>query len=354
LRKHPTGIIILEGADSSGKTTLANYFRTNCGASYMHGSLHHDFWLRHLAMVRRAVRLSQTRLVVIDRCWLSHLAYGAAYGNLQYDAAARGLDRVLRRHGALYVLCSPRNQARQAEHWAADRQAGKREHYDTVREVIKIYADLREGCLAHPGCGYLDQLIRYQDFCARDDVLVYDMDNHTNPNALRSFAGNALRRLRVLGENMLPPNGENLAGRWSVDTNNGSPRYLFVDASPPDAPPRGCPRWPFLARDPLATGNDPPFSAWAWFNRVANMVSLREDYCVYTCAFSPHADRLWLSELVPQATRVVCLGTYAARAARAVAGDASVAVAEIPHPHRYFRRSQDVEGYARELREALG
>ncbi len=335
-----TGIIVLEGADSSGKTTLANHLRRHHNAAYIHGSVHHDFWLHHIAALRRAVRLSTNRLVVIDRNWLSHLVYGQVFGNAQYDSAARCLDRVLRRYGALYVLTSPADQARQAERWAADKAAGRHEHYSRVREVIAMYADLRDGNLAHPGVGYIDQLIQFQDFAARDDVIVYDVDRHTSEQALRSFVGRALGQMCALQQSVLPRLGENLAGRWSLGP---VPRYLFVGDAASYLAPAGHPRWPLVTRDSAET-------PLGFFNRSLHLTKVREDRCVYLNAFSPWDHHSSLAEMTHRATRVVAIGNYAARKLREVGGAAFVLV---EHPALMIRRDAQVEDYGRMLGEAL-
>ena len=262
----PRGIILLEGADSSGKTTLANYFRERYGARYIHGSLYKDPWLWHVTAIRRAARLAKNELVVIDRNWISHLVYGKIFDNQRYNIGARCLDRALRRYGALTILCVPSDQHDQAARWERNRAAGKREHFNRVREVIALYADLAFGNIARPGDGYLDQLIRFGDFSLRDDVIRYDLD--TMGSRLDRFASNALRHLRWLNKAIIPDYGDSLTGR--ICNRNG---VLFIGYGTPDN--TKWPNWPWLQRDNEDNG-------YTFFNRAIHSLALREDSIEYT------------------------------------------------------------------------
>lgn len=170
----PTGIILLEGADASGKTTLAAVLREKYSARYIHGGLYKDPWLWHCAAIRRALRLAIDNLVVIDRNFISHLVYGHIFGNQQYAEGAYHLDALLLWSGCVTVLCVPSDPLRQEVDWRSRREAGKIEHFDRVREVIALYMDLARGNVAQPGEGWLFENIRYGDYADREDVMIYD------------------------------------------------------------------------------------------------------------------------------------------------------------------------------------
>jgi hypothetical protein len=112
-RSPPVGIVVLEGADASGKTTLARHLVDRYGARYLHSTRRREVWRWHLGALRWAVRESASRLVVLDRLWLSEQVYGQVFrGGPAYDLGARCLDRVLLRYGAVTVLCVPSGDVR--------------------------------------------------------------------------------------------------------------------------------------------------------------------------------------------------------------------------------------------------
>lgn len=175
----PGGILLFEGADSSGKTSLARYFVEKYGAHYIHGRVHKDAWKWHNAAIRRALRFKEHgEFTVIDRNFISHLVYGRVFNNQQYDAEARFLDDAFRENGALIVLCSPDDQLRQIARWEKEKAAGRPEAFDNIKQVVALYADLARGNLAQSGRGYLDEMIRYGDFAERPNVFIYDVHKY--------------------------------------------------------------------------------------------------------------------------------------------------------------------------------
>lgn len=336
----PRGIILLEGADSSGKSTLAHHFVDRYGARYLHSTVRKDIWRYHVGALRMAVRYSQDGLVVMDRHWISELVYASVFrGGPAYDVGARCFDRVLRRHGALIVLCSPSDQLRQERRWADGRAAGKHEHFSRVREVIQLYADLRHGNVGHPGDLYLDQLIRFQDFTARDDVMVYDLDENEGARGVIGFSRRAIARLEFLQKASLPRVGHNLVGRTDEDASRS---VLFVGEAPSPATknwPSRWPVWPWFDHDHHA-------SAATWLNRAIHHLALREDRLLFTNAEGDYdylPMLLSLSEESPS-DRVIALGERAHARVRALGGRCRV----IPHPgwHRRFKYGEGPEGYA--------
>lgn len=335
------GIILLEGADAAGKTTLARELVERYGAAYLHSTVRKDIWRWHVGALRYALRLADARLVVLDRLWLSELAYGEAYRDgPAYDLGARHLDRVLRRAAALTVLCVPADQERQARDWALGRSTGKPEHFHEVQEVIALYADLARGQLAKPGSGYLAQLTRFGDFTRRDDVVVYD--RYAHEGRADRFAERAVRYLQLL-RSTAPPSGlvsarYNLVGR--VDPRAAKRVLLVGDAISPAWDPRW-PRWPFVDRDAR-------LSSATWLNRALHSLGWSETSFAVTNANEPDDH---LPELLRggRFTSVVALG---ARARQRVGGLADAR--EVPHPqwHRRFKHGEGPAGYGRLLEEA--
>ena len=71
------GIIVIDGCDGTGKTTLAEAICRRYDGVYIHNTYR---WptkmpLYHTAALHRALKLAKTRLVVIDRLWMSEAIY---------------------------------------------------------------------------------------------------------------------------------------------------------------------------------------------------------------------------------------------------------------------------------------
>lgn len=104
-----TGIIYLDGNEHTGKSTLAHELEQHHGAVILHqGYRFRDkIFTYHAAALRKAVQMSLTCLVVIDRLWMSEAIYGQVYrGGTKWPLQGRMFDRVLRRFAALHVICA--------------------------------------------------------------------------------------------------------------------------------------------------------------------------------------------------------------------------------------------------------
>lgn len=328
------GIIVLEGADCSGKTTLARHLVERYDARYLHGRVFPKMWRYHVAMVRLALRWADERLVVVDRLWLSELVYGPIFrGAAAYDVGARCLDRVLLRGAALNVLCAPLDQERQLEEHRKRRELGQ-ERFANVQRVVAAYADLRHGNVAHPGDGYLDQLIRYGDYAKRHDVFVYD--RYRDGHRVDTVCGQLISALSVIrGKQVqmgLDSRQYNLAGYARTAT-----RLFVGDAVSPSARET---RWPFCWHDGM--------SAATWLNRALHRLGFDETRGLW-CNANEANDAL--PRLVPLGIPTIALG---ARAAERLSELGVRPRATLSHPqwHRRFRHGHPEE-YVDLLREAL-
>jgi hypothetical protein len=82
-------LLVFEGADGCGKTTLARAVAKDLGALYVHHGPYSDKGGDHLATIYATSMLPAVtgdRDVVLDRCWVSEVPYGLAFRG--------GLDRL--------------------------------------------------------------------------------------------------------------------------------------------------------------------------------------------------------------------------------------------------------------------
>lgn len=346
------GVLVLEGADASGKTTLARYLVERHGARYLHLGPYTDVWRWHLGAFLRAQRLAAAGyLVVVDRHWPSECAYGAVYrSGSAYPVAARCFDRLWLRAAALYVLCVPTDLEAQIERRAATVKArGNAFSTDAARDVrgiVAYYADLARGnVVGHPGGNYLDQWVRFGGFADREDVVTYDLFDEGRD--LKAFTAKLLQRLAVHRSRQLPaaldPARPNLTGypaeaRWALVGEAPSPTVRRPDLA-----------YPFMDR----CSN---LSATTWLNRGLHDLGVREPDLVLVNAHAAplvtNADPI-ASELYDLATnyphlRYVAIGWWA----RSALLELGVPHSYVPHP-QWARRFDHHTPYVHHLGPVL-
>lgn len=69
-------IIIIEGTDGAGKTTLANKLAESTGFTYLHRSKPKDEEERKQALMDYGDMCHNARNIIVDRCWYSEMVYG--------------------------------------------------------------------------------------------------------------------------------------------------------------------------------------------------------------------------------------------------------------------------------------
>lgn len=112
----PHPIIILEGPDGTGKSTLAEAITDNY---YPAKVIHLTYRFKdkmpsyHTAALELALKLSRESLVILDRWWPSEGIYAEAYrGGTRWPYMGTLLHRVAQKHGLTYVICLPEDKDR--------------------------------------------------------------------------------------------------------------------------------------------------------------------------------------------------------------------------------------------------
>jgi thymidylate kinase len=169
------GLIVIDGCDGTGKTTLAKAICDRFDGVYIHNTYR---WptkmpLYHTAALHRALKLARTQLVVIDRLWMSEAIYADVYrGGSPWPHMGRMMDRMIRKVGGVYILAqSPANHGEKFEQLKTERE----EMYDNVDDVRKRFDQLFEGGLSGHDRDYVQQLSVF-GMRRRDDVLPYRFD----------------------------------------------------------------------------------------------------------------------------------------------------------------------------------
>lgn len=169
------GLIVIDGCDGTGKTTLAEAICAHTDGVYIHNTYR---WpskmpLYHTAALHRALKLARKQVVVIDRLWMSEAIYAEVYRDgSPWPHMGRLMDRMIRKVGGLYILTqSPAGHKEKFEQLKAERT----EMYDDVEQVRKRFDQLFEGGFAGHDRDYAQQLSVFGTR-RRDDVLPYRYD----------------------------------------------------------------------------------------------------------------------------------------------------------------------------------
>lgn len=340
-KPHRPGVIILEGADASGKTTLARYLCMHYGARYLHNGPYRDCWRWHLGCFRRAERLALAgELVVVDRHWVSEMIYGNIYrGGAQYPVAARCLDRLWLRLGALNVLCVPSvAQAQIRRHTRL--RAARDEYASDIRLVVDRYRQLAGYPAAMPGNQDSDYLGILKDpLLRRTDWHHYDLDQHGAD--LKHWCEQALelmprwQPLRLLSTNYA---GNHVAV-------SGHRALIVGERLSPQTNQRYA--YPFIDREEHA-------SPATYLNQALHYAEIDEGRLRWVDALDPDGAEainllLEVRDALRTGARVVCLGDIAADKIDRLTQD----FIHLNHPHFEYRfnHQNPPRDYAGQLKE---
>jgi adenylate kinase family enzyme len=329
----PIGIIILEGADGTGKTTLARALCARYDGLYIHMTYRKDIWPWMAASQRWAARESARRLVVVDRHWPSEMIYARVYRKEStIPAAARALHRTWLRLGALYVVCAPRTAHVVETHQRM--KLKRKEMYDTVAEVADRYLDLWHGSVARDPKGDLaEQLSVTGGVRAMPNWVHYDVEHEGQllERHVLPYLADALRatRARAYAPGLDPE-------LWNLSGVVGPDSTLIVGdevGNPGSAAP-----WPFYAAS----------NSSLYLMQTLRKLGVAEEKLAYVNVNNPQIRHLL--EAAQRCVRIVALGK------QAQVGLAKLRVyphAVARHPQHASRFSHNDDSYRQELGAAL-
>ena len=152
-------IIILEGPDAAGKTTLAGILRKLIGEKYryLHDRYHPGrqfYW--DTAILRQAVKNElRGETTIVDRHWIGDNIYGSVFRN-GGELWVRRVDSVLQRFGASYIICCPEPRVLEAEFQEV--RNTRPEKFHSMIDVAQRFNDLVYGSSDRPIDGdYVEQ-----------------------------------------------------------------------------------------------------------------------------------------------------------------------------------------------------
>ena len=333
------GIVYLDGGEHTGKSTLAAHLAERCGALVIHHGYRFkdQMFAYHAAGLRRAIEASASRLVVIDRHWMSEAVYGHVYrGGTRWPQEGRMMDRMLRRFGAYTVIC-----ATDPDHAAGvARSHPGRDLYKSeaqARECMRHWIGLARGEVTDAGNYFFSRQV-YRSMGAPDEVGLYDY-RYWN---VADFAGSMLERLAHVRDRIPPdalnPKIMNLAGRLPHPDDLTTTTLMVGEACNPK---NSKVAWPFFEY-----GNSSLFLA-----KAMDAYGIPEDRLAWTNCRDTHFDLVLRLFAAAGGDSYVAIGRTAAEAlvARGIRR-----FGEVRHP-QFVRRfdSKNLYGYGEEIALAL-
>lgn len=142
-------IIIIEGADGAGKTTLAEKIKAQTGYMMLHRTQPKNEEDKKRMMDEYIQVIKAGKNCILDRSWYSEMVYGPVMrdaSTITYPQMYE-LERLLAKNGALVIYCT----APEATLW--------------------------KRCLTR-GEDYVTQLETFHEICKGFDQLMYDVPHH--------------------------------------------------------------------------------------------------------------------------------------------------------------------------------
>lgn len=334
------GVIVLEGPDGAGKTTLAEHLVKKYGGVYVHRtwSPEMNVWDHHTEALKIAHEKSYQELVVIDRLWPSEYIYGRVFrGSSQYPAwAARSMDRVLLRLCAQTICCIPKDVDYVVK-MHAEKKKRNEEMFPSVREVATRYLDWWTGSVIRPIDGdYVEQLTALGGVSTRQDYTYYDVN--VNGSRMHEFAELAvdvmIERQKKQFSLALNPALQNFIGYLPTA------RYLFVGEELGE--PEGWCRWPFYS----------PAGSPDFLNRTLHRVAFDETTGCWTNAINSD-DQLSRIVFEKNSLLVICLGGIARRRCNSIGINIHAVIHHPQWARRFNFHGSNATPYHEELLDAL-
>ena len=223
------GIVVLDGPDATGKSTLAKRFQGEHNAIVIHATNRWlgKMWQYHNAILLKAIHLAfkEKRLVVLDRHWASEQAYASVFRNGgPTPRAGRLFDRVLRRFGAVYINCLPNSKRDHLELYLKNRDPQHDYKIDAFKRVVQAYHDMWWGLGPERLLESTDELTPLHDdsygrvlaltggCMHRWDTLPYDMFKHDMESTIGFALGKLNDRPKFIYQWAKDPALRNLSG----------------------------------------------------------------------------------------------------------------------------------------------
>lgn len=169
-------IILIEGADCSGKTTLAECFMCKANVTYFHNGPNDNSPTHYVQQLSTALELvAKGNRVVIDRAWISEQVYGNIFRGECTDPSGE-CAKVFHRLVTATVMCVRGDTHRHLQHF---NQMATQRHEHAIgkaREIIRAYHELWYGSVTSQLPGFLKTISEKFPLNRIRGYYQYDMD----------------------------------------------------------------------------------------------------------------------------------------------------------------------------------
>ena len=180
-RNLPVGLIIIDGPDGCGKTTLAEKLVEMYNGTYIHHTWSPELQTQMDTYLTNGLELaieeSRNRLVIVDRLWMSEICYseGIREGTEYPDLHAK-LASMVQEENGLNIVCFPDDIEKGLARF--ERLKGERpEHYDNIAEVFDVYGALWHGHrYEYKNPTGFTSAMKYMPLNCRTEFVRYDME----------------------------------------------------------------------------------------------------------------------------------------------------------------------------------
>lgn len=140
------GIILIEGPDACGKTTLAKRLAFDYNGIIFHQEYRfkNKMPIYHGAVLRKALKLSKEKLVILDRLHISEYIYGKVYRNeKRWPWMLELFNQLCKYFNIPIILCIPHSLNKGFE-WFKKTKQKRKEAFDDITQVIEEYIKYAE------------------------------------------------------------------------------------------------------------------------------------------------------------------------------------------------------------------
>jgi hypothetical protein len=243
------GLIILDGPDAVGKTTLANRILGGDMSGYIHLTYDPNWddpdrtlWrMQYFTLIKAAWRFSRGLMTVIDRHWMSEQIYARVYRDgSTMNGESRGWDRVIQTLCGVYVICAPDPNSATLRH--AKTLQEREEMYaadDKILQVATAYYNLWHGTPFNETRDYFQQLSG-KGMKKRFDAVHYDIDTQSSPEKMDDVIAEIYTRLAGLKSTQYQAP---FVGQPNYLGHPRKAEFIFVGEQ---INPKKTGRWPFI------------------------------------------------------------------------------------------------------------